>query len=68
MEEGLSSSLREFIRLPKWKGTFGCGVEAYLNRQTGEKIKLSELPGGGTKLRYLGHKLMPEFVSILKGK
>lgn len=51
---------------PSWKGTFGCGVEAYLNRQTGEKMKLSEVDSMATKLRYLGHRYMPRIVNTLK--
>ena len=68
MEEGLTMCLRKFIKKPSWKGTFGCGVEAYLNRQTGEKTKLSELDSIATKLRYLGYRWMPGIVNILKGR
>lgn len=66
MEEGLTMCLRKFIAKPTWNGVFGCGAEAYLNRQTGEKMKLSELGSIATKLRYLGYRWVPGIVNILK--
>lgn len=66
MEEGLTMCLHNFIEKPTWNSIFGCGAEAYLNRQTGEKMKLSELGSIATKLRYLGYRWMPGIVNILK--
>lgn len=43
--------LRKFIEKSNYKGSFGCGVEAHLNRQTREQVRLSELSRVATKFR-----------------
>lgn len=68
MEEGLTMCLHNFIEKPTWNSVFGCGAEAYLNKQTGEKMKLSELGGIATKFRYLGYRWVPGIMNTLKGR
>lgn len=64
IENGLCRCLNKFLENPKWKN-ISYKTEAYLARNTGERIPLSELEGS-TKIKYIGWYYAPEVMKILK--
>ena len=65
MEEGLENCLSCFLKNPMWKGKQNWRLDAYINRQTGEKMPYKEIGDGTAQLKYLGWRYMPAVMATI---
>lgn len=66
MEDGLGSCLSEFLKKPKWRGQVNSKTEAYINKQTKDKMMDSELVGSKEKVKYYGWYYIPGLLELLR--
>lgn len=65
MEEGLENCLSCFLKNPMWKGKQNWRLDAYINRQTGERMPYKEIGDATAQLKYLGWRYMPAVMATI---